>query len=46
MSELEKDESKIHVLKDINQEVEKGKLVMVIGDIGSGKSSLLLALLN
>ena len=46
VSELDTDESKIHVLKDINLEVEKGKLVMVIGDIGSGKSSLLLALLN
>jgi ABC-type Mn2+/Zn2+ transport system ATPase subunit len=33
-------------LKDINLSVKKGKLVMIIGDIGSGKSSLLMAILN
>lgn len=36
----------IHVLKDINFSIKKGKIVMIIGDIGSGKSSLLMAILN
>ena len=33
-------------LKDINVTVAKGKFTLVLGDIGSGKSSLLLAILN
>ena len=34
------------VLKRMNVSFEKGKLVCVIGDVGSGKSSLLSALLG
>lgn len=33
-------------MKDINTEIKKGKLTMIVGDIGSGKSSLLLAIIN
>ncbi len=36
----------IHILKDINISFQKGKFVMILGDIGSGKSSLLLSILN
>ena len=47
---VEKDEEGkplyIHALKDINTEIKKGKLTMIVGDIGSGKSSLLLAIIN
>lgn len=34
------------MLKDINTTIQKGKFTIIIGDIGSGKSSLLLAILN
>ena len=34
------------MLKSLDTTIEKGKFVMVIGDIGSGKSSLLNAILN
>lgn len=34
-------ETKVHALKDINLEIEKGDLVAVMGPSGSGKSSLL-----
>jgi ABC-type lipoprotein export system ATPase subunit len=43
MSQEEKRNSSFS-LKDINLTIEKGELVMVIGDIGSGKSSLLYAI--
>jgi len=33
-------------LKDINLEVKKGEFIIIIGKIGSGKSSLLHAILN
>jgi ABC-type polysaccharide/polyol phosphate transport system ATPase subunit len=33
-------------LKDINIEVKKGELVMIVGAVGSGKSSLLMAILG
>lgn len=34
------------VLKKMNVNFEKGKLICIIGDVGSGKSSLLSALLG
>ena len=34
------------ILKDINLSFEKGELIMILGEVGSGKSSLLQALLN
>lgn len=34
------------ILKNINFEVKKGEFVCIIGDVGSGKSSLLQAILN
>ena len=36
----------IHALRDINTKIKKGSFTMIVGDIGSGKSSLLLAILN
>jgi ABC-type lipoprotein export system ATPase subunit len=36
----------IKALKEINLEIEPGTFTMVIGDIGSGKSSLLFSILN
>lgn len=36
----------IHALKDINTTITKGSFTMVLGDIGSGKSSFLQAILN
>ena len=33
-------------LKDINIKIPKGKVTMIVGQIGSGKSSLLQAVLN
>jgi ABC-type bacteriocin/lantibiotic exporter with double-glycine peptidase domain len=33
-------------LKDINIEIKKGELVMIVGAVGSGKSSLLMAILG
>lgn len=45
----QKDEHKIEylsALKRITTTISKRKFTMVIGDIGSGKSSLLLAILN
>ena len=35
-----------HILKEIDLRVEPGEFVAVIGQVGSGKSSLLLALMN
>ena len=35
------DESKVHVLKDINLEVERGRFCVLLGPSGSGKSTLL-----
>ena len=34
------------VLKNINLEIKKGEIVAIIGEVGSGKSSLLQAMLN
>jgi len=34
------------VLKNINTSIKKGSFTMVLGNIGSGKSSLLMAVLN
>ena len=34
------------ILKDINLEVKKGEFICIIGEIGSGKSSLIHAILN
>ncbi len=39
-------ESESLTLRDINLDVPKGKLTMVIGAVGSGKSSLLSAILG
>lgn len=39
-------ESKELVLRDINLNVERGQLVAVVGTVGSGKSSLVSALLG
>ena len=36
----------VRVLKDINTTIRKQNFTIVIGDIGSGKSSLLLSILN
>ena len=36
----------IHALKNINLSIKKGQFTMIIGDIGSGKSSLLQAIIN
>jgi ATP-binding cassette subfamily C (CFTR/MRP) protein 1 len=36
----------ITAIKRVNLTIEKGKFIMVLGDIGSGKSSFLLAILN
>jgi ATP-binding cassette subfamily C (CFTR/MRP) protein 1 len=38
--------SKVFHLKDINVKIKKGKLIAVVGPVGSGKSSLLNALLS
>ena len=39
-------EQKIYALKNINFTVKEGEFVAIIGDVGSGKSSLIQALLN
>ena len=39
-------DQKIYNLKNINFTVKEGELVCIIGDVGSGKSSLIQALLN
>ena len=39
-------ENNIHILKDINIKIAKGKLVGFLGEIGSGKSSLLNSLIG
>ena len=36
----------IHALRDINTKIKSGSFTMIVGDIGSGKTSLLLAILN
>lgn len=36
----------MHALRDINTKIKKGCFTMIVGDIGSGKSSLLLAIIN
>jgi len=36
----------VHALRDINISIKKGKFTMVVGNIGSGKSSLLNAIIN
>jgi ABC-type transport system involved in cytochrome bd biosynthesis fused ATPase/permease subunit len=36
----------VHALKDINTSIKKSKFTILIGDIGSGKTSFLLAILN
>ncbi|OMJ92976.1 hypothetical protein SteCoe_4199 [Stentor coeruleus] len=43
---IEEDQEVPVVLKDISIKVSKGELVIVIGQVGSGKSSLFLALLS
>jgi ATP-binding cassette subfamily C (CFTR/MRP) protein 2 len=35
-----------NILTNINLEIQKGEFVAIIGDVGSGKSSLLMALMN
>ena len=42
----DKDSDEVTALKEITFEVEQGELVAVVGAVGSGKSSLLLALLG
>ena len=34
-------EHKVHALKDISVEIEKGELISVVGPSGSGKSTLM-----
>jgi ATP-binding cassette subfamily C (CFTR/MRP) protein 4 len=36
----------MHVLKNLNIEIKKGSLCSIIGEVGSGKSSLFLTILN
>lgn len=36
----------VRILKDINTSIKRANFTIVIGDIGSGKSSLLLSILN
>jgi len=36
----------VKVLKDINLPLRAGKLTMIMGSIGSGKSSIILSILN
>jgi len=36
----------VKILKDINLSLRAGKLTMIMGSIGSGKSSILLSILN
>ncbi len=40
------DQKYVKVLKDINTVIKKGSFTIIVGDIGSGKSSLLMAILN
>lgn len=42
----ERDEEKVHALRDINLDILKGSFTMIVGDIGSGKSTLLQAIIN
>lgn len=46
MSSYENEDDYVLVLKDINTTIKKGSFTIVIGDIGSGKTSLLMAILN
>ncbi|XP_071484824.1 ATP-binding cassette sub-family C member 9-like [Diadema antillarum] len=39
-------DSNVPILSDINVDIPKGKLTIVVGQVGSGKSSLLSAMLN
>lgn len=34
-------ENKVHILKDINLEIEKGDFISIIGTSGSGKTTLM-----
>jgi len=36
----------VSAIKNVNLAIDKGKFVIVLGDIGSGKSSFLFAILN
>ena len=36
----------LEILKDINLTIKKGEFIIIIGEVGSGKSSLLSAILN
>lgn len=36
----------VPILKDINLEIRKGSFVSIVGDVGSGKSSLIQALIG
>jgi ABC-type lipoprotein export system ATPase subunit len=43
---MNSEEDYVAVLKNVNLNIERGKIYMIFGDIGSGKSSLLLSILN
>ena len=43
---LNKSFDKLHVLKDINLEIEKGKITAIIGPNGSGKTTLIKIILG
>lgn len=45
-TESDQDFEKAATLKEITFEVQRGELVAIVGAVGSGKSSLLLALLG
>lgn len=44
--EVNIDKNEVIILKDIALNIQRGKLYMIYGDIGSGKSMLLLSILN
>lgn len=44
--EMSKEKADTYILRDVNVKINQGEFVAVVGKVGSGKSSLLLALMN